>query len=209
MEIRVNPTRMVLLRLRRRLVLARRGHRLLKDKLEGLVQEFMPLVEEYGKLRERVDGELPGVLGQFVIAGAAAGEKEIETAIEECRTTLDMEFSERLVMNIAVPVISLAGFKIENSYSTVTTTSDFDKACEALRGVFPLILKLAELEEAVLRMAAEIEKTRRRVNALEYVLIPKLAATIKGIAAKLDEADRGNRARLMKIKDMLRTAGEA
>lgn len=208
MEIRVNPTRMVLVRLRKRHLLARRGHKLLKDKLEGLVKEFMPLVTEYGEVRSKVDEDLPKALGLFVMAGAASGQARVEAAMEECRTTLDVEFDERLVMNMAIPVVTLAGFKLESSYSTVTTTSDFDDASRSLREVFPLILKLAELEEAVLRMAAEIEKTRRRVNALEYVLIPKLASTIKEIAGKLDEAERASRARLMKIKDMLRTAAD-
>jgi len=208
MELRVNPTRMVLLRLRKRLVLARRGHKLLKDKLEGLVQEFMPIVEEYGKVRERVDVELPASLAQFVIAEASSGAKEVATAIEECETKLDIEFKRKLVMNIPMPTLELKGFEIKSSYSMVSTSSDFDRASASLREVFPKLVRLAELEETVLRLAAEIEKTRRRVNALEYVLVPQLESTIKAISSKLDEGERSSRARLMKIKDMLRTAAE-
>jgi V/A-type H+-transporting ATPase subunit D len=199
---------MVLLRLRKRLILARRGHKLLKDKLEGLVKEFMPIVEKYGKARGEVDRELPLALAQFVIAGASSGDAAVEAAIEECETRLEVTCSRRLVMNIPVPELRMAGFEIKSSYSTVATSSDFDGALSALREVFPKLLQLAELEEAVLRLAGEIEKTRRRVNALEYVLVPQLAGTVKEISAKLDEADRGNRARLMKIKDMLRTAAD-
>jgi V/A-type H+-transporting ATPase subunit D len=209
MEIKVSPTRMMLVKLRRRLVIARRGHRLLKDKLEGLMQEFMPLVAEYGKLRARVDAELPAVLARFVLAGASSGDRQVEAALEESRVTAGVSCGSRLVMNVTVPVVSFTGFAVESSYSTVTTGSDFDAACEALRAIFPLLANLAELEEAVLRMAAEIEKTRRRVNALEYILIPSLASTTKQISSKLDEAERGSRARLMKIKDLLRTAAQA
>ncbi len=208
-ELKVNPTRMVLLKLRKRHVLARRGHKLLKDKLEGLVQEFMPIVEQYGTLREQVDRELPESLAQFAVAGASSGDESIAAAIEECDVKLDIEFGQKLVMSVPVPVLTLTGFQLKSSYSMVATTSDFDKAAGSLRDVFPRILKLAELEEAVLRLAAEIEKTRRRVNALEYVLIPQLARAIKGISSKLDEAERAGRARLMKIKDMLRTASGA
>ncbi len=207
MQIRVSPTRMALLRLRKRLVLARRGHRLLKDKLEGLVQAFMPLVSDYGLLRRRMDVELPGTLRLFVLAGALAGEKAIAAALEECDTRLDVEMTSKSVMGVAIPELVLKGFEIRSSYSTVATTSNFDRASQSLREIFPKLLKLAALEEAVLRIATEIEKVRRRVNALEYVLIPTLQATVKSISTKLEENARADRARLMKIKDMLRLAG--
>lgn len=205
MQIRVNPTRMALLRLRKRLTLARRGHKLLKDKLEGLVQEFMPLVERYGTLRREVDRELPQTLRLFTLAGAVSGEEAVNAALEEIEARLEVEIAARTVMSVAVPRVDLKGFQIKGSYSTVTVAYDFDRAAASLRGIFPRILELAGLEEEVLRMAEEIEKTRRRVNALEHVLIPALGKAIKGIASKLDEADRSDRARLMKVKDLVRT----
>jgi V/A-type H+-transporting ATPase subunit D len=195
---------MALLRLRQRIVMARRGHKLLKDKLEGLIQIFMPLVDEYGALRNRVDTELPGTLRLFILASATSGEKAVNAALDEFETKIDVKISMKNIMSIPVPELTLGGFDIRSSYSTVSTNTDFDRASESLREVFPVLLQLAALEDAVLRMALEIGKTRRRVNALEYVLIPSLAATIKSISSKLDEYDRSDRARLMKIKDMLR-----
>jgi V/A-type H+/Na+-transporting ATPase subunit D len=205
MQIKVNPTRMALLRLRKRQILAQRGHKLLKDKLEGLVQIFMPLVAEYGQLRNRVDQEIPETLRLFILASATSGEKAVEEALDEFDAAIDVDVSMRNVMSISVPELNLKGFTIRSSYSTVATNTDFDRASESLRDIFPVLLKLAALEDALLRMAEEIEKTRRRVNALEYVLIPTIKKTVKKISGKLDESDRSDRARLMKIKDMLMT----
>jgi len=203
MQIKVNPTRMALIRLRKRLVLARRGHKLLKDKLEGLIQIFMPLVAEYGQLRSRVDQELPGTLRLFILASATSGEKAVAEALDEFEASIDIDVVMRNVMSIPVPELNLKGFTIRSSYSTVATNTDFDRASESLRDIFPVLLKLAALEDALLRMTEEIKKTRRRVNALEYVLIPSIYRTVKAISSKLDESDRSDRARLMKIKDML------
>ncbi len=203
MQIRTNPTRMALLRLRKRQAMAMRGHKLLKDKLEGLIQIFMPLVQEYGSLRKRVDTELPGTLRLFILAGATSGEKAVTAALDEFETRIEVRMEMRNVMSIPVPELNLEGYDIRSSYSTVSTNTDFDRASESLREIFPVLLKLAALEDGVIRMAEEIEKTRRRVNALEYVLIPSLTSTIKSISSKLDENDRSDRARLMKIKDLL------
>ncbi len=207
MQIKTNPTRMALLKLRKRLVMARRGHKLLKDKLEGLIQIFMPMVEEYGNLRTRVDAELPATLRLFILASATSGEKAVTAALDEFEARIDIDIMMKNIMSILIPELTLKGFDIRSSYSTVSTNTDFDEASESLRGVFPVLLKLAALEDSVLRMAGEIEKTRRRVNALEYVLIPSLAKVIKTISSKLDENDRSERARLMKVKDMLNMGG--
>ncbi|MFA6471471.1 MAG: V-type ATP synthase subunit D [Candidatus Latescibacterota bacterium] len=207
MQIKVNPTRMALLGLRKRQVLAQRGHKLLKDKLEGLIQIFMPLVAEYGQLRSRIDQELPGTLRLFVLASATSGEKAVSEALDEFEASIDIDMTMRNVMSIPVPELDLKGFTIQSSYSTINTNTDFDRASESLRDIFPVLLKLAALEDALLRMTEEIEKTRRRVNALEYVLIPNLKVTVKAISNKLDESDRSDRARLMKIKDMLQMSG--
>jgi len=203
MKIRINPTRMALLKLRKRMIIARRGHKLLKDKLEGLLQAFMPLVDEYGKLRKRVDRELPATYHLFTLASATATRKAVEAALDEYESKLEMGIEMKNVMSVSIPELTLKGFEIRNTYSTVSTNADFDRASDSLRNIFPLLLKLVNLEESVLRMAQEIEKTRRRVNALEYVLIPTLSSTVKSISSKLEENDRADRARLMKIKDML------
>ncbi|MDR3210723.1 MAG: V-type ATP synthase subunit D [Planctomycetota bacterium] len=202
-KIRVNATRMQLLRLKKRLVMSRRGHKLLKDKLEGLVQAFMELVQVYSRLRDRVDQELPATLNLFLLAEGISGEEAITTALEECDATLEVAVERKSVMSVGYPEVNLLGFELRPSYSTLATTSDFDQAAASLRDLFPTLLELASKEEAVIRMADEIEKTRRRVNALEYVLIPQQRAAIKEIASKLEEAERSSRARLMKVKDML------
>jgi V/A-type H+-transporting ATPase subunit D len=203
MKIRVNPTRMQMLRLKKRLVMSRRGHKLLKDKMEGLVQSFMELVDEYAKLRDEVDREVPRTLSLFMLAQGISGEEAVTAALEETDTRLDVAIKRKSVMSVAYPEVELQGFELRPSYSTLATSTDFDMASASMRDIFPRLLELASKEEAVVRMADEIEKTRRRVNALEYVMIPSLASTIKEIASKLEEAERSSRARLMKVKDMI------
>ncbi len=203
MKIRVNPTRMQLLRLKKRLVMSKRGHKLLKDKMEGLVQSFMALVGEYGKLRDEIDREVPRTLSLFMLAQGISGEEAVTAALEETDTRLDVAIERKSVMSVAYPEVALEGFELRPSYSTLATSTDFDMASASMRDVFPRLLALASKEEAVMRMADEIEKTRRRVNALEYVMIPSLAGTIKEISSKLEEAERSSRARLMKVKDMI------
>ena len=203
MKIRVNPTRMQLLRLKKRLVMSRRGHKLMKDKMEGLVQAFMELVDEYAKLRDEIDRAIPRTLSLFMLASGISGEEAVTAALEECDTRLEVEIHRRSVMSVGYPEVELKGFELRPSYSTLSTTTDFDMASASLRDVFPQLLELASKEEAVIRMADEIEKTRRRVNALEYVMIPSLSSTIKEITSKLEENERSSRARLMKVKDMI------
>ncbi|MCD8349228.1 MAG: V-type ATP synthase subunit D [Planctomycetaceae bacterium] len=203
MKIRVNPTRMQLLRLKKRLVMSRRGHKLLKDKMEGLVQAFMELVGEYGKLRDVIDQKVPATLSMFMLASGISGEEAVTAALEETDTRLEVAINRKSVMSVAYPEVELEGFELRPSYSTLATSTDFDMASAGMRDVFPSLLELASKEEAVVRMADEIEKTRRRVNALEYVMIPSLRSTIKEISSKLEEAERSSRARLMKVKDMI------
>lgn len=203
MKIRVNPTRMQLLRLKKRLVMSRRGHKLLKDKMEGLVQSFMELVGEYDKLRVEVDRGMPATLALFMLAQGISGEEAVTTALEETDTRLEVAINRKSVMSVPYPEVELKSFELRPSYSTLATSTDFDMASGSMRDIFPKLLELASKEEAVIRMADEIEKTRRRVNALEYVMIPSLASTIKEIASKLEEAERSSRARLMKVKDMI------
>lgn len=203
MKIRVNPTRMQLLRLKKRLVMSRRGHKLMKDKMEGLVQAFMELVGEYSKLRDQIDKAVPATLSLFMLSGSISGEEAVTAALEESNADLNVSIAVKSVMSVPYPEVELKGFELRPSYSTLTTTTDFDLAIASMRDLFPQLLDLASKEEAVIRMADEIEKTRRRVNALEYVMIPSLTSTIKEISSKLEEAERSSRARLMKVKSMI------
>ena len=203
MRLRVNPTRMELLKIRRRLATARRGHKLLKDKLEGLMKEFMERVAGYKELRRRVDAGLPRVLGRFTLAELLAGTKELRAALESARPVAEVGFRTVKLMSVPAPEIRLT-LGPPKPYSFLDTPAELDAAVAAMRELARTLVELAEREEAVRRLAREVEKTRRRTNALEHVLIPNLQETRKYIAAKLDENDRSNVSRLMKIKDIIR-----
>lgn len=200
MRLAVNPTRMELLRLRKRLVVARRGHKLLKDKLDGLMKEFMEIAKEYRKYRLAVDEELPGVLKFFVLAEITSSRLITENALETTSQDLDVTSKPRRLMSVVVPKLEIVQGDASGGYSLVHTSPELDQAISGLKTFLPKLLKMAELEETLRRMCREIEKTRRRVNALEHTLIPRLAETIKFIVGKLDEMERSTTSRLMKIK---------
>lgn len=198
---------MELLKLRKRLDLSVRGHRLLKDKLEGLVKEFMPLVDQYRRKRVQLDELIPRTLGLFALASATSSEEIVSLSLEECRGEARISAGTRKVMGVSAPQFRLEEFRLDVAYSLVATPQELDLATEELRALMPRILELASLEELLRRLAREIEKTRRRVNALEYVMIPEISRTKKAIENKLDEAERGSRVRLMKVKEMLEARG--
>ena len=204
----VNPTRMEMLRLRKRLQVAVRGHKLLKDKLDGLMKEFMAIAREYRRYRLEVDAELPRVMKLFVLAEVTSSRLVTEDALEGTRQELTISRTMRRVMSVSVPHLDVAFGEVQGGYSTVHTSIELDQAISGLREFLPKLLKMAELEEAVRRLCIEIEKTRRRVNALEHSFIPRMRETIKYIKNKLDEMERSNTSRLMKIKDQ-RLAQEA
>jgi len=198
---RVIPTRMEFLRMRKRLITAVHGHKLLKDKLDGLMNEFRELVEVYRKTRHEVDDGLPEVLKLFVLASITSSRQAIETAIAQSCSSLDLAVREQRVMGVVVPKFDVQFETGATAYSLLDTPGELDDATAALKEYFPKILELAEMEERMRRMVDEIEKTRRRVNALEHVMIPELRAVIKFISAKLDERERSTTTRLMKIKE--------
>lgn len=205
MKLNVSPNRMVLLRLRKRLNFAVRGHRLLKDKLEGLIKEFASLVSAYKEQRLLVDQNLPKVLKTFLLAKAASlSEEIIEDALNYPKGEIAVAISKKNIMNVRVPQLTIEGQIDLFSYGLMNTPLELDLALTSLQDIFPEILKLAELESTVRLMAQEIGKIRRRVNALEYFLIPQLKETIRFIRFKLDEMERSNNSRLMKIKDIIR-----
>lgn len=204
-KLNVNPTRMELRRLKNRLKTATRGHKLLKDKSDEMIRQFMLYVRENKRLREEVEKELTDSLKAFMLARAVSSDAVIEEAIAMPSAKVGLETSSKNVMSVDVPV-----FKITESeaselypYSFASVTSELDDSIASLTGLLPKLLKLAEVEKTCNMLADEIEKNRRRVNALEYVMIPQLEETIKYIAQKLDENERGATTRLMKVKSMI------
>jgi len=205
--LRVNPTRMELTRLKKRLKVARRGHKLLKDKRDELMKKFLELVRKNKELREKVEEMLMKVHANFLIARAVMSSEILEEALMFPKQRVSLKVSTRNVMSVDVPVLDFTTESEDESniypYGFATTSGELDGAIATLSGVLPYMLQLAEMEKSAQLLAEEIEKTRRRVNALEYVLIPQLTDTIKYITMKLDENERGNLTRLMKVKDMM------
>jgi V/A-type H+-transporting ATPase subunit D len=204
MKRKVNPNRMMLLRLRRRLELARRGHKLLKNKQEKLMQNFFVLVKETGELRRSIEKILLEIGMHFLDGCAATGRQQLEDALALSTKRGELHVDTKVEMNVRIPVFEFSIPETEFAYSLTATSPELDMAFEELLGSFAELLKLAERENALFLISEELEKTRRRVNALEYVLIPDLEGVIRNIEDKLSENERGNQTRLMKIKDMVR-----
>jgi len=200
-HIRVSATRMELMRVRRRLSTAVRGHAVLKDKLEGLMQEFLQLVERYREARRAFNAEFPELLKRFLLANLTGSAEAVEEALAQGRSRAHLTVAQRNLAGVNVPQLS-AEIHSEGGHSLLDTSLEFDEAVRALRDYFPKLLELAELEHSVWLFVAEIQRTRRRVNALEYIMIPDMRAAVKYIAAKLEENARGNTVRLMKIKEL-------
>ncbi|HNV21058.1 MAG TPA: V-type ATP synthase subunit D [Candidatus Hydrogenedentes bacterium] len=200
MRLAVNPTRMELLRLRKRLAVARRGHKLLKDKLDGLMKDFGEYAKAYKERRLAVDEQLPRVLKYFVLAEATSSRAVTEDALDLTRQDLVIETQLRRVMGVAIPHIEVSFGEVRGGYSLMHTSPELDSAIDSLKKFIPELLHMSELEQTVRLLSQEIEKTRRRVNALEHTLIPNMAETIKFIKSKLDEMERSTTSQLMKIK---------
>ena len=207
MEIRVNPTRMELLRLKKRHRVAVRGHKLLKDKFDELMKDFMKLVDENRRLRGQVEEELASSVRGFMMARAVMSKESVEQAIGFPKVKAEITAGVKHLMSIEAPVFELKESDIKGGiypYGFAQTSGELDQSIRKLSDNLKSLIKLAEVEKTVELLAGEIEKTRRRVNALEYVLIPQLQEKIKFITMKLDENERGNLTRLMKIKEMVR-----
>jgi V/A-type H+/Na+-transporting ATPase subunit D len=208
MEIRVNPTRMELNRLKGRLTMAKRGHKLLKDKRDELMRKFLELVRENKDLRISVEEKLFRSFANFLLAQAVMSGEIMEEAIMFPQARVELDVEEVNLMGVRVPRFIQQHQKNESGdvypYGFANTSAELDTSISALAEVLPQVIKLAEVEKAVYLLANEIDKTRRRVNALEHVLIPQLIDTIKYISMKLDENERSSLVRLMKIKDIVR-----
>lgn len=204
MKLNVNANRMELMKLKKRIVLARRGHKLLKDKLDEMIRQFFALIENYKTLREQVENKLAIAYKSFAIARAEMPREVLEESMLTKKDKVTILTSSYTVMNVKVPKLEMSGKAEIDVYSFAETNSELDNSLLLFAEVLPLMIKLAELEKSIELLSEEIEKTRRRVNALEYVLIPNLQETIKYIAMKLGEVERSALTRLMKVKEIVR-----
>ena len=206
-ELNVNPTRMELARIKKSLAVATKGHRLLKDKRDELMRQFLNIMREAKELRETVEEGLKNANKSLAIAGSVLKREVISSALLLPKQEVSLEVSKKNIMSVDVPVFNTkmrtASESDIFSYGYAFTGGDLDFAIASLSSVLPQMLRLAELEKTAEMLAGEIERTRRRVNALEYVMIPDYKDTIKRITMKLDEAERSNTVRLMKVKDMM------
>lgn len=208
-RLNVNPTRMELSTLKKRLKTAQRGHKLLKDKQDELMKRFIEMVKKNKELREAVEEELTLAFKDFLIARAVMSSEMLEEAIMYPTQKIALEVETKNIMSVNTPVLKLVSEEIEEAkassypYGFANTSGELDSAINSLQGVTERLIELAQVEKSCQLMSNEIEKTRRRVNALEYVMIPQLIETVKYITMKLDENERGNRVRLMKVKDMV------
>ncbi len=202
----VNPTRMELTKQKKKLVSATKGHKLLKDKRDELLRQFMDLVKENMELRKKVEEGLKSANMEFAVAKAGMSKEVLNTALLASKKTLEVVEGVDNIMSVDIPTYTpksdISGNDIY-SYGYAFTAGDLDDAMYSLSLVFKDMLRLAEVEKSCQLMAAEIEKTRRRVNALEHVIIPNAQSNIKYINMKLDENERSTQTRLMKVKDMM------
>ena len=207
-KLNVNPTRMELSKLKKRLTTATRGHKLLKDKQDELMRQFINLVKYNNELRKSVEAELEGSFKDFVMASAVMSSEFLEEAVAYPKDSVSVEVGTKNIMSVNVPEMKFHR-QLQDSegsiypYGFANPSSELDDAIGKLESILPKLLELAEVEKSTQLMADEIEKTRRRVNALEYMTIPQLQETIKFIRMKLDENERGALTRLMKVKDMI------
>ncbi|CBZ04521.1 V-type ATP synthase subunit D [Clostridium botulinum] len=208
MKLNVNPTRMELTKLKKRLTTASRGHKLLKDKQDELMRRFIGMIKKNNELRKDVEKELEGSFKDFLMASAVMSPEFLEEAVAYPKESISVDVKKQNIMSVNVPVFDFKR-KLEGDkgsifpYGFANTSAELDGAIEKLYGILPKLLELAKVEKACQLMADEIEKTRRRVNALEYMTIPQLEETIKFIQMKLDENERSTVTRLMKIKSMM------
>ena len=207
-KLNVNPTRMELSKLKIRLKTAVRGHKLLKDKQDELMRQFIDMIKKNKKLREKVEEMLQNSFKDLLLSRGVMSDEMLESAIAYPKEKIGVEVKKKNIMSVNVPQMTFVRENEGNQgmiypYGYAQTSADLDDAIDGLNSVMDNLLELAEVEKACQLMADEVEKTRRRVNALEYMTIPQLQETIRFIQMKLDENERGSITRLMKVKDMM------
>ena len=203
----VNPTRMVLTQLKKRLKTATRGHKLMKDKRDELIKRFIELARGNQALRHGIEDRIMEIYAGMTIANAVMHREVLEESLMYPKQGVEVSVEHENIMSVKVPAFGFK-YKSPNSadiypYGFAETSGELDGAIKTLADIFPLMLELAATEKRIALLAEEVEKTRRRVNALEYVVIPDLKDTIRYIRMKLDENERGNQTRLIKVKDMI------
>ncbi len=204
--LRVNPTRMEMTRIKKRLATATRGHKLLKDKRDEMVRQFIGIIRENDRLRREVEEELSVALKNFALARAVMEPQALEEAVLYPARQAELVLGSKNILSVHVPTIAVKEESLREtvqSYGFAETSSQLDGAIATLAELLPKLVRLAEIEKTCDMLADEIEKTRRRVNALEYVMIPQFQQTIREISMKLEENERGATTRLMKVKDMM------
>ncbi len=203
----VNPTRMQLQKLKKQLTTAVRGHKMLKDKRDELMRQFLDLIKETRELREKVERELKECNAHFVNASAVMSKQALDASLMSPKQQVSIEVGSKNVMSVETPVFTSSTRTNDEGdifpYGFAFTSFELDDAVMSLGDILPDMIRLAQIEKSCEMMSAEIEKTRRRVNSLEHVMIPRYRDTIKYISMKLEENDRSSRTRLMKVKDML------
>lgn len=205
-RLNVNPTRMELKRLKARLKTATRGHKLLKDKTDEMVRRFSEIIKENKALREEVEKDVANALKEFGVARMFMSTAEIELAFSMPSKTVAVNCGLKNFMNVEVPELNIEERESDEKYpySPIGVTCRADYSVELMNKIMPKLVKLAEVEKTMFMLSQEIERGKRRVNALEYVMIPQLNETIKYIQMKLDENERGSLTRLMKVKEMMK-----
>jgi len=201
--LKVNPTRINLLSLKKQVKTAKRGHKLLKDKRDGLMKHFMGIIRDAKELRGEVEKEVSDIFSQFLKAGALMSAAALETALMSSTAKLNLSVKTKNVMSVHIPEFSAEFSGKTVGFTTVGTSSALEEALQKLQDLFPKLLKLSGLEKAAEALADEIEKTRRRVNTLEYTMIPNLNDTIRFIGLKLAESARDGLVSVMRIKAMI------
>ena len=202
----VKPTRMELLKLRKRVKLADKGHRLLKEKRDALISEFMVVIKEYKDARKRVEENLKVAFYNLLMAEVLLGSRDLEQISGITLRDINVDFMTKNIMGVSVPIMKVDNLirrVHERGYGFLSTNAKLDDAAKNFEESILSIVKLAEIEESVRRIAEEVEKTKRRVNALEYIVIPRLKATIKHIEMRMEEIERESFLRLKKIKASL------
>lgn len=203
----INPTRMELTRLKKKLATATRGHKLLKDKRDELMRRFLDMARLNRELRAKVEKAISEANKNFVLASASMNPQTLSASMLAPKQEVYLDVSYTNVMSVDIPVYNINTRTSDKNdiycYGLAFTSADLDDAVSSLADVLPDMLKLAEIEKSCQLMSAEIEKTRRRVNALEHVMIPETKEKIRYITMKLDENERSTQTRLMKVKDMV------
>lgn len=203
----VNPTRMALMDLKRRTKAAQRGHKLLKDKQDGLMQQFLAIIRDAKRLRTEVEERLGDAFRQFLMASAWLSDAELENALSSPQATIALSVETKSVMSVKIPFFTVHKEGRIRTYGYAGTNALLDEAVKTLDEVFELLIALAQVEKQAESMAIELETTRRRVNALEHKMIPDLRDTVKFIKMKLDESERAGIIGTMRVKAQIEAAG--